>query len=555
MERGEVSMKRVRVVIVLLTLSFIVIFFLISFGIKAPVKTQPLKRSKITVSVYDRGWVPAAEGTIEKNRWTKWINENGPVDVEFIAIPRTDAAQKINTLFASGSAPDLIFEYNPSIKKSLYDQKQFMPIDDLIRKYSVDYKKMLEQYPVLKKAGTMSDGKMYQFGRITSVLPLRGVVIRADWLKKLKLESPKTADDYYKVAKAFTVMDPDGNGKKDTYGIVLSSQAGGTVNQMFQSNPPYASGSVWVVKNNKLSYGWEQIRARLTFEKKLYDEGIVDKEYLLDRNGAKAIQDFVNGKVGILPWLFTWRDFATKEYATLKKNVPEAELAVIPYPETQFGRFNPTFSNPVQMTAVVNARCKNPAAVMKYIDFTCSKKFGLALTYGIEGVHYKMVNGKPVILDPEKFKKEVSWTTDYRMMSGSAIMGEYLSDTDNFDLSDPIQKEGYELYKKALKLYLNPKNPYPELTHSEHVPQLPKELAVIEANINLTDFYHKAIIGGVSYSVEQAMKDAQAAWERGGGKQIEDWMKNWYRNEKNKAFLAKDIYDMMIKENKLSKLK
>ena len=32
--------------------------------------TKPQKRGKITATIYDRGNVPAAEGTIENNRWT-----------------------------------------------------------------------------------------------------------------------------------------------------------------------------------------------------------------------------------------------------------------------------------------------------------------------------------------------------------------------------------------------------------------------------------------------------------------------------------------------------
>ena len=88
-------------------------------------------RPKITVTVYDRGNVPASEGTIENNRWTRWINENGPVDVTFVAIPRVNPQQKLNTLFASGTAPDLIFEYNPNIKTLLYQQGMVMPLKQL----------------------------------------------------------------------------------------------------------------------------------------------------------------------------------------------------------------------------------------------------------------------------------------------------------------------------------------------------------------------------------------------------------------------------------------
>lgn len=515
---------------------------------------EPQKRGKITATVYDRGNIPAAEGTIENNRWTKWINENGPVDVEFVAVPRVKPEEKLNVLFASGSAPDLVFEFSPSIKTPLYYQKQLMPVEEMIEKYSTVYKKYLEQYPYLKKVSTMPDGKMYQFGRTISALPSRGIIIRADWLEKLKLDIPKTDEDYYKVAKAFAEKDPDGNGKNDTYGMVFGSNATITVDQMFQSTPN--KSVTWVVKNNELVVGWDQIKAKLDFKKKIFDEGIVDKDYLSDNKGAKATQDFVNGKVGIYPALITsWRSFVVKEYATLKKNVPEAKLEAIPYPETEFGRFNPSISAPVQAVAVVNAQCKDPEAVMKYVDFISSKEVGLTLTYGIEGVHYKMENGKPVITDAEKHKNEVAYNDVFRLLTGANAMGDYSSDTDDFDLNDPIQKEGYEMYKNALKMYLDTKVPYPDITTSEQMPQLPNDLSVISANINLEDIFNKAVVSGSSYTVDQAMNDIKSAWEKGGGKQIEDWMKNWYKTDKDKAFLAKDLYDAVNNEKKLSKLK
>ncbi len=45
--------------------------------------------------------------------------------------------------------------------------------------------------------------------------------IRKDWLTKLNLSEPKSWDDVVNVAKAFTTQDPDGNGKPDTYGLVV----------------------------------------------------------------------------------------------------------------------------------------------------------------------------------------------------------------------------------------------------------------------------------------------------------------------------------------------
>ncbi|WP_405892613.1 sugar ABC transporter substrate-binding protein [Streptomyces sp. NBC_00104] len=51
------------------------------------------------------------------------------------------------------------------------------------------------------------------------------LMIRTDWLKKLGLRAPTTWAEMIGVAKAFAERDPDGDGKKDTYGMVVPGSA------------------------------------------------------------------------------------------------------------------------------------------------------------------------------------------------------------------------------------------------------------------------------------------------------------------------------------------
>lgn len=507
------------------------------------------ERPKITVSVYDRGKVPASEGTIEENRWTRWINENGPVDVDFVAVPRTSPEEKLYVLFASGSAPDLVFEYSPATRSTLYQQGQLMPLKDMIAQYSTDYKALAEKYPNIVAAGLMDDGELYGFGKINASCFQRVVLIRKDWLDKLGLSIPQTLEDYYEVCRAFSEDDPDGNGERDTYAIAMSYRANETLNQMIY-------GDVIMEGENEMRYGWDDIARRLTFKKWLYDNSYVDREYMSDTNGANAMQSFLNGKTGILPWLTTLgASWALNDYTTFKANNPDGVLAVAPYPEIDGVRYMPTIQNPVQITAYVNASCKNPEAVMEYVDFACSKEFAMAFTYGIQGEHYEMKDGMPVSLDNEKFVSEVSWAGDFAMLKSKDTLAEFQSDTDNFDLSDPIQAEAYQLYKDALALYLNPELKYPGLTHSEHMPQLPEELAMIRANIMIDEYFDRAVVGGADYTVETAIEEAKRAWTQGGGDQILEWWNDWYRNDRQNAFLADQMYEIVMAGNPLSYLK
>ncbi|MDF2814674.1 MAG: family 1 extracellular solute-binding protein [Paenibacillus sp.] len=509
-------------------------------------KTAEAKKD-ISVSVYDRGNMAQEEGTIENNRWTKWINENGPANVKFVAIPRTNPQEKINVLFASGSAPDLLFEYSPTVKGPLYDQKQLMPLDSLIEKYSVDYKKLIQENPVLKKAGTKADGKVYEFGRLNWVEPGRGVIIRTDWLKKLNLEIPKTTEDLYKVAKAFAEQDPDGNGKKDTYGLVLSSNSGATINQIFQAS------SKWIIKDGQWAITWDQTKESNVFRKKLYDEGIIDKDFINDKNGAKAKQDFINGKVGIYPFLSNnSTDMLLSMIDPLKKNVATATVAYMAYPKSPFGEFIPTVSNPFQMTAVVNATAKNPDAVMKYVDFMSRNDTLDVLTYGIEGEHHKRVDGCLEIIDADKMKKQVSdISTDLRMLENTGLRNDKCSLPIVKYKSDPRKQEFQDFYQSFRDTYLTLDKPYSEITSSEHMPQPPKDLALIQTNADkaMGDIWTKAMVSGEKYTIDQALKDAKDAWEQAGGKQVEEWYKNWYTAEKDKAVLAKDVIDLAKKQD------
>lgn len=503
-------------------------------------ETGSQSKPEMSVTIYDRGKVPPNEGTYEDNRWTQWINENGPVNVKFVPVPRNQSQDKLNALIAAGDAPDLILEYDASFRNQLYNQKQLLPIDDLIEQYSTEYKELLNQYPILKKLGTKPDGKMYEFGTTEQELGSQFfVLIRNDWLKKLDLQMPETIDDLYNVAKAFTEQDPNGNQKKDEYGINLSNFAGGGVNQMF--------GAVnWTLKDGQMIRDWDRFKAANAFKKKLYDAGVVDKDYLTDTTGQKAIQDWVTGKLGI--WIApSGTALDVNNMDTLMKNQPEAEVLPMALPKTEYGQYNPQLIAPIKTTAVINADAKDPEAVIKYIDFMVSEKAGNTLRYGIEGENYKLVDGYP---DKTEFteinKEQLDWNFDYYQLLYPRVRQKETEDKMK-NLSTPALKKVDELKQAANAIYLSPERPVATFILPEYFPPLSKELSLIDTSVSklIDDIWSKAVIGGSSYSVDQAVKDAQTTWEKAGGKQLEEFYGNWFAENKDDAILSEDLYDIL----------
>jgi ABC-type sugar transport system, periplasmic component len=494
-------------------------------------------KGNISVTIYDRGNIPQGMGTIDNNRWTKWLNENGPVNAKYVPIPRGESVQKLNILFSSGNAPDVIEEFDANFRDQLYQQKQIIPVDDLIEKYSTTYKELMAKYPELKKASTKSDGKQYEFGRVQKLTGFQALFIRVDWLEKLGLQEPQTVEELFNVAKAFTENDPDGNGQKDTYGIALSGETGGAISTMFQDVS-------WVVEGGKLVHDWDRAQAAVTFKKQLYDAGLVDKDFLSDKNGQKALQDWINGKTGI----FVGRTIDPLNFSTyyepLKKNVPNAEVKAIKLPASMYGRFAVGVNNPVQMTTVINAKTKDPEAAMKYIDFMASKTTGEMLRYGTPEVDSaKNANGCYVPKDLEQFSKEVTWNNDFQLLLQQIELEPCASTASQLDASQPLQKDFIELINENNEANLSPDVQYAPITYGEHMPALPEDLKVVNTNVStIVDFYNKAIVSGSSYGVDQAFADAKSLWQKSGGEKLEEFYLKWYDENKDTAFLAKDMW-------------
>ncbi|TDF95423.1 extracellular solute-binding protein [Paenibacillus piri] len=502
-----------------------------------PKKNTSETKPKIKVALYDSNKVPQEEGTLENNRWTKWINENGPVEVEFVPIPRgaTEALQKYNILFASNSAPDIIMAIDAPVRNNLYSQKLLLPLDELINKSSTTYKQFLDNNPEFRKVAVKDDGKMYDIGITRSYYPNHVLMIRTDWLKKLNLSVPKTTGELLEVARAFAKQDPDGNGKADTYGMALSGASDSVLKNMF-------GDTQWLLTNDTITLNLERSKAFVQFKKSLFDEGIVDKDFLTDKDGKKSLQDWVNGKIGIYGDTYTAGGF--NNYQVLKKNIPNAEVSIIQLPVSPFGQFSPLLHNPLFPTASVNANTKQPEAVMKYIDFMAKPETQYMLNFGIEGVHHTKsdASGCPKPVSTEKNKQELDWNRYYNLLSISSDKCLQIYKY-SLDPADPIQNDYIRLGEEAEAAYITAERQVPSFTHINLMPSLPKEIGLIHTNAMtpISDLWVKAIVSGRAYTVDQAYQEAMDTWNKAGGAKVEQWYKDWYKENKSKIIPTADL--------------
>jgi len=336
--------------------------------------------------------------------------------------------------------------------------------------------------------------------------------------------------------KAFAKQDPDNNGKHDTFGTNLSGAQ--WVSTAFQDTG-------WVIDGGVMKKDWERLKAAAAYKKLLFDEGLVDKDYLTDKNGEKSLQDFVSGKIGLFAYMGNVVQ-VYNNYETLRKNVPDAKLAVIALPRSPFGQFSPEFNPPIQMTGVVNVKAKSPEGVMKYVDFMSAESTIHTFKYGLPDVHYKLENGTEVIIDQDKYDKEVSWLGDFRMLGGQYLINEFDKYLADLDQTKPLDKEVHDMMTKAYDLYISKERPVPNVTLGQYMPGLPNDLQFVANNTNtpIADLLNKSIVSGGSYTTDQALTEAQDLWTKSGGAKLEEWYAGWYQENKDTWVFAEDLYSM-----------
>lgn len=245
--------------------------------------------------------------TIESNRWLDVYKEDLGINVKYDwtvkgGYTEDTYKQKMNLTLSSGDLPDVI-KVDATTLRQLAQSGEIEDLSKIWDEYASDLTKEIyagEGDSVLNSA--MIDGKLMAIPEMDSSLESAQYIwIRQDWLDKLKLTPPKTMKDLLAISKAFTNEDPDGNGKKDTYGMAMTKDIysgwGGTEG-FFAGYHAYPN--LWIEKDGKLEYGSVQpeTKTALASLAEMYKNNEIDKEFAVKEGGIVA-EMIASGKIGI----------------------------------------------------------------------------------------------------------------------------------------------------------------------------------------------------------------------------------------------------------------
>ncbi|TMV47662.1 extracellular solute-binding protein [Paenibacillus mesophilus] len=344
----------------------------------------------------------------------KTIDKKLNVDLQLTAIASgDDYKSQIRVRLSGGNFPDL-FSVDFSDVKEFADKGLLLdltPYMDKELKGAKDF--VVGQSPNILKKVTVN-GKMYAVPR-TGDVPFSSMWVRKDWLDKLSLKVPTNLDEFMAVAKAFTEQDPDGNGKKDTYGITGAKLDGFAT--IFGSYGVGLPGTFYQ-KDGKVmnAYYDPAMPEALKYIKSLFDAGVVDPEIMTNK-GNVEVQKAFQGKAGLI--FKGWTDIAKDEFVAQYKAInPKADWVQMNPVKGPGGQYDGSYDydRPSRYWVIPKALEKDKAKLQKVFDlinYVSGKEGNTLVMYGLENKHYNMKNGK---LEPtELMAKEGNYFNLYQI--------------------------------------------------------------------------------------------------------------------------------------------
>lgn len=266
----------------------------------------PITNEKVTLKVFytPYEWIT----DMEDNQVTKWLEEKTNVHVEWMLVS-TEAAEKINLLLATNAKKDMPDVFLAGISRAQVEsygaQGVLMPLNDLIDKYSVNYKDDLFMHnDQLEQQMTAFDGNIYFLPRYYETTHVRHTSrfwMNSKWLERVGKKTPTTTDEFYDVLKAFKEQDANGNGDpNDEIPYVAYTGAAGSISNFVMNAFVYSptGDPKLYLEDGKIlaSYAQEGWREGLRFHKTLYSEGLLDPEcFTLTTEQVMALSGDENG--------------------------------------------------------------------------------------------------------------------------------------------------------------------------------------------------------------------------------------------------------------------
>lgn len=320
--------------------------------------------------------------TLLNNRWSRLYEQALGIKINYDWTADGDFyRQKLNFSIASKDIPDMI--------KVSSEQLRILSNAGLIQDLTNVYENYATELTtnILSQEGSgpfdaaTIDGRLMAIPEITSSIEgAMYIWLRTDWLDQLDLQPPKTIADVLAISKAFTELDPDGNGVNDTYGLALTNYLWDPVMSAKGFMAAYdAFPEIWIANDSgELVFGGIQpeVKAALKALQEMYEAGQIDPEFSF-KNGTITKEQITSGKVGMI-YGEQWSSFLVQGS---KSSDPNAEWRAYPIVSVSGEPAKVPLKFSTWQFFAVRKGFEHPEAIVKLFNLHLEKNWGATEEY------------------------------------------------------------------------------------------------------------------------------------------------------------------------------
>ncbi|OKP81923.1 MULTISPECIES: extracellular solute-binding protein [Paenibacillus] len=410
------------------------------------------KRVTLKVEVFDRGNSPAPQ-TITNNFLSKLVQKNfgdpNNIDVQYVPIQRSEEVTKLNVLMASDSdVPDIVFTYDSSVFYRYAGQGGLTDVGKLLDEYGPNLKKFIGDETL---AFGQLDGKQFSIPGKRAITGRYSSYIRQDWLDKLSLPVPKTTDELYTTLKAFKEKDPGKLGSKNIpMGMALAPAQFETLIYSFIKP---ISGDLTYSQRYELPLH-EGFKDAMQFMNKLYNEGLISKDFGLDKDKTQLAKDIQNGNTGYWSEDVDAQFYKDGTMDNLYKNVPGSKVTPVDvYTNAKVdNKYIKSRYASNGMYIMIPKSSKRAVEAIKYLDWMSTGNNLIDIYNGVEGENYDMVDGIPVVKEnvSQEFADRLFNGGDMAIISNGKNLGDQATNEKAWVMGFP--KNNQEMLKQSIAI-------------------------------------------------------------------------------------------------------
>lgn len=377
---------------------------------------------------------------------------------------------KANMRAGDEQLPDVLFkaQLSPAECMEMLERGVLIDLAPYLEENCPHLWALLEENPQYREAITLPGGSIAALPGI-SEQPLQNCIwLNQDWLKRLGLDMPTTAEELTAVLRAFRDGDPNRNGKKDevplsfigAFDLKFLGHAFGLVANDY--NIRAVDGKVEFVPLN------ENFRPFVTWLRQLYSEGLLDKNGFATTDSLRQVTD--ENKTNIYGGVIT----------TMVSNfLPPAWMnsyAVTP-PLTFEGEtiYRSVNGNVFTGAFAVTSACKNVAEILQWVDAFYTEEIYVLASAGMENVDY-VVDGDGTWRMTAAASSNTYFSSETLISSGSTAPG-LASEAFQRRFSDETVSYVSDQIRLVNSVAQRP-FPYYALTHAQE-----EEIAPLQAKI------------------------------------------------------------------------